>query len=75
MISPQYLNESIAQRDSKAVSKLLARGFNVNHQDAAFGLAPLHFAVLNNDKDMVKLLLKSGNTIVYVFVMRWRSSR
>ena len=44
---------------SKSIQLLLDNGFNPNSIDN-FGLTPLHYAVKNNNKTAIRLLLKAG---------------
>jgi len=53
--SPEIILAS-AKRNTEKVEELLKKGVNVNTQDKA-GSTALHFAVMNDDKKLVKLLL------------------
>ncbi len=55
----QALNTAIRDGDQKQVKSLLAKGANINAQDAD-GTTPLMHAVVNAEADCVKLLLDKG---------------
>lgn len=56
---PQTLNAAIRDGDQKRIKSLLAKGVNINAQDAD-GTTPLMHAIVNAEADCVKLLLDKG---------------